>query len=702
MPIRIKDNDFYSLHGIWGADSCLALGRIGHGAGMVVGNVQPPKRALFAGYRSGSGRPVLLPFAPDVKVGLGADAFVADGPSGSTEDAANTERSVAYFGAGDIEREISMSGETWRAGNLAMTVTSFFGDVPDPESANRVLLRKGMRPAIYVRLSFDNTGSDDPMTGVFGMQGVRRPLSDSTGSALLGFAHPQDWGFAALAADDVEEAMDWVSLFAAFDEEPHPIRRLASEGCLRFSVPARAKREYLVALGAWRDGTVTSGVPSRLYQSTLFDSLDEVLTEALAGADEGLKVAARLDAELDAAPLSDERKFLIAHGAHSYNASTELLVDGAGKTIFVVNEGEYQMMNTLDLTIDQAFHELHYSPWTVRNELDFFVSRYSFRDLHGLTFLHDQGVADCFTRPGFSSYELPNLTGCFSYMCYEETLNWTLAACLYMHAEGDAAWFARNGKNVAAAVESILARDANGDGVMDVDSERCARGSEITTFDSLDVSLGQARNNLYVAVKAWATLVCAAGLFERRAKEFDSGSLASRARESATAAARTVASRMIEAEGFIPAVFEGGNMSRIIPAIEGLVYPWFCGEREAVSPSGPYAALMKALTRHLDTVLAPGVCLDATSGGWKLSSTSRNTWPSKIFISQFVAETILGFSDERTRRDAAHVRWQCVGSADWAATDQVDSSNGKDLGSRLYPRLVSSILWLHPPVQRRP
>ena len=87
------------------------------------------------------------------------------------------------------------------------------------------------------------------------------------------------------------------------------------------------------------------------------------------------------------------------------------LSTGPGKTIFVVNEGEYQMMNTLDLTIDQAFHELHYSPWTVRNELDFFVSRYSFRDLHGLTFLHDQGVADCFTRPGFSSYELPNLTG---------------------------------------------------------------------------------------------------------------------------------------------------------------------------------------------------------------------------------------------------------------------------------------------------
>jgi hypothetical protein len=59
-----------------------------------------------------------------------------------------------------------------------------------------------------------------------------------------------------------------------------------------------------------------------------------------------------------------------------------------------------------------------------------------------------------------------------------------------------------------------------------------------------------------------------------------------------------------------------------------------------------------------------------------------------------VAEKVLGMNDERTRRDAVHARWQRIGSAEYAATDQVDSSNGKDLGSRLYPRLVTSILWL--------
>ncbi len=711
MPTLIKDNDFYSLHGIWGANSALALGRIGRGAGVVVGDVQPPQRALFAGYRSGHSRPVLLPFAPDVKVGLGVDAFVADGP---VDPAISAAMGASCFGSGDIRREISMSGETWSAGSLSMTVTSFFGAVPDPATAGRAALRKGMRPAIYVRLAFDNTKGDEPMIGAFGMQGVNRPLSDTTEGSLLGFAHQTEWGFAVAAREGVVEAMDWVSLASAFDVTPHPIRRLASEGCLRFEVPAREKREYLVAVGSFRDGVITSGVRARLFQATLFADLEDVLRDALHGAGEALAAADRLDAELDSAPLSDERKFIIAHGAHSYNASSELLVGEDGNPIFVVNEGEYRMMNTLDLTIDQAFHELHYSPWAVRNELDFFAARYSFRDRDGITFTHDQGVADSFTRAGHSSYEIPNLTGCFSYMCYEETLNWILVACLYAHNEGDTAWLARNAETLATAVESILARDGNGDGIMDRDSDRCGDGSEITTFDSLDASLGQARNNLYVAVKGWSALVCAAGILGRFARAGGShlaGSgrsaaqleaLAGRARASAEKAAVTVTARMIEEEGYIPAVFEGGNTSRIIPAVEGLVYPWFCGERESSSLTGPFGHLVKALRKHLDTVLAPGVCLDATTGGWKLSSTSRNTWPSKIFISQFVAEKILGFNDERTRRDAAHVRWQCVGCADWGATDQLDSATGKDMGSRLYPRLVSSILWIHPPARREP
>ena len=45
------------------------------------------------------------------------------------------------------------------------------------------------------------------------------------------------------------------------------------------------------------------------------------------------------------------------------------------------------------------------------------------------------------------------------------------------------------------------------DGVMSADFSRCMGGAEITTYDSLDASLGQARNNLYLAVKTWAAYI---------------------------------------------------------------------------------------------------------------------------------------------------------------------------------------------------
>ncbi len=115
-----------------------------------------------------------------------------------------------------------------------------------------------------------------------------------------------------------------------------------------------------------------------------------------------------------------------------------------------------------------------------------------------------------------------------------------------------------------------------------------------------------------------------------------------------------------------------------------------------MSETGPYGELVSLLRRHLETVLVPGVCVDPVSGGFKLSSSSDNTWASKIFLSQFVAERVLGVPLSPSF-DQAHARWQREGGCrDWAFTDQIRSSDGKDLGSRYYPRGVTAILWLLP------
>lgn len=687
MAVRVPEVDYYSLHGIWGAYGSFALGRVGQGAGIVVGDVKPPRTGLFVGYRQGRSLPRLLPFSAGLKFGIGASAY--RGESVDADRADSSDR-VSYFAESEIERSVSLSGEEWKAGALSMRVISFFGEVPDPRKASPAEARSALRPAILVRLEFDNSAGDEAMTGAFGMQGMRRPLSDSSSGALLGMAGGAEYGFAARPGAGIEEIMDWSFVEAAFNGE-RPLKRLAGEGGLRFTVPPGRKAAHYLALGVYRDGIVTAGIRAHAYHSCLFKDLEDALESALDDLDGSLERAGRMDELLDSSGLSEDRKFLLSHAAHSYAANTELLLAESGEPVFAVNEGEYQMINTLDLTLDQAFWEARFSPWTLRNELDFLADRSAYEDSFGVAFAHDQGVADCFTPRGHSSYELPRLSECFSYMSYEETVNWVLSACLYASLADDPEWARGRRSLLTACRRSLSSRDANGDGIMDRDSDRCLGGSEITTYDSLDTSLGQARNSLYLSVKAWSAFVCLEALLRR----IDGAS--SPESEAAAGAARAIASTVAGKalpEGWIPAVFENDNRSRVIPAVEGLAYPGFCGASEAVSPDGPYGDLVRALKRHLDAVLVPGVCLDAESGGWKLSSTSKNTWLSKIFLNQYVAEELLGLAGERTRRDAVHARWLRTGSADYAATDQVDSSSGEDMGSRLYPRLVTALLWL--------
>ena len=379
------------------------------------------------------------------------------------------------------------------------------------------------------------------------------------------------------------------------------------------------------------------------------------------------------------------------------------------RPLWVVNEGEYRMMNTFDLTVDQAFWELKYHPWTLRNTLDLFTTRYRYYDdtqdatdpsrprfEGGISFAHDMGVANAFSPPGFSSYERPNLDDCFSYMTAEQLLNWCLCAALYALTTGDKYWLGLRHDILIACVHSLTHRDGPDgmrNGIMSLDAARCAVGQEITTYDSLDASLGQARANAYLAVKTWAAYLALGRCFHALGHE----EAAALSEEQAALAAQSIASRFSNAESFLPAIFEDGNAgsdSRIVPAIEGLAFPYLLGDRDAVSETGPFGELVSLLRMHLLTVLQSGVCIDSTSGGVKMSSTSSNTWMSKIFLSQWVAETVLGVRLHATV-DAAHAKWQTQGNArDFAFTDQVNSATGDDLGSRYYPRGVTSVLWL--------
>jgi hypothetical protein len=284
-------------------------------------------------------------------------------------------------------------------------------------------------------------------------------------------------------------------------------------------------------------------------------------------------------------------------------------------------------------------------------------------------------------------------------------------AASYVVSTRDIDWLLANKHLLDACAQSMAARANPRTGLMVYDSARCADGREITTYDSLDESLGHARANTYLAGKCWATWLALDLMSRLRivAGDMPAEPLASLAEPLATTLINSAS------DGIIPAVLEKnspGYESRILPVVEALVYPAFwlgliggwpsqaAGDAEEMLAAQLQGPLVQALRQHALKLLTDRQTGNLfADGGIKLSSTSNNSWMSKIAIFQYVARTILRLEQADPRiaqilrkADSAHVRWQTDGSGYWACSDQFVSGEAK--GSRYYPRIITAALWL--------
>ena len=273
-------------------------------------------------------------------------------------------------------------------------------------------------------------------------------------------------------------------------------------------------------------------------------------------------------------------------------------------------------------------------------------------------------------------------------------------------------------------------------GIMECDSAHCATGAEITTYDSLDASLGQARQGLYLATKSWAAaegLALIHTLLHLAREELPSLQSRDAATEQAMNTARLIA-HLPSNHGVLPAICNeqvGGREPRILPAIEGLLFLlyWETVRHKNAFPDAleffpnrflnhgfaeghALAKMLSALRTHTITLLSdPDRRNHFHDGGIRLSSASDNSWLSKIALVQHVARELFNLDENGKERpaqaepgtpnlaggweksDAAHVRWITEGeSAYWAASDQFITGIAK--GSRYYPRLITTALWL--------
>jgi hypothetical protein len=712
---------FNAHHSPIGAFASFTLGFKGAAGGLGLEEGKPPNQNVYVMLEQRGGTTFdalpFFPLAPGGDDGSGGDAFFSQ--MGNTLGERHAYR-VLPFDDADVARVFRAGSDTWQAGDLTFSIYSPVREVPDPTaaSANEHELEQALVPAVIMELVVDNTGSDRPRRVVFGYAGseasggTRR--MDELPAGMTGVAHGLSTG---IATDS--EGMQAAQGFALGDVLgdpclPNRTFALGTQGVLVATAAARKRSVYRFAAAFYRGGRATSGQDAVYYYTRFFDSLESVASYALSHFSELKAAALEADALLERSALSEDQRFSLAHALRAYFGSTQLLAV-AGKPLWVVNEGEYRMMNTFDLTVDQLFLELRLNPWTVRNVLDAFTHRYSYTDTvafppgeggaagdgphpGGLSFTHDMGVANAFAPPGQGAYEQAGLRGLFSFMTHEQLINWVLCATAYVHATGDGPWLAANIDTLSRALASMQARDhpdpAKRDGIMSLDSTRTAGGAEITTYDSLDASLGRARGNVYLGGKTWAAYVALEHVLFSQGRETE----AAAARAGADAAARTLTAAFTSAGpgGHMPAVLgAGGSDSAIISAIEGLAFPPHCGVPGAVEPGGRYKEYLGAMKGHLEAVLRPGVCL-FRDGGWKLSSSSDNSWLSKVYLAQHVARTRLGLrGDDAAGRaaDAAHAAWLLHPEQSyWGWSDQMVA--GVASASRYYPRGVTAILWL--------
>lgn len=686
-------NSFHAHHSPMGSHASFTLGMFGANGGMALEKGSPADQSIFVGYRSESGLTKLFPFYENL---------VNDAERFSQDDSQKEAKTVE-FKEGEIQRNYQWATDQFLAPGIDFKIRTPFFSIPDPATADKAALKKASCPASFMEITIRND-SNENWEGFFAIQGSTpwTPLSSREGG-LKGMITRNQMGFASDDAS-VSEFIDFGIEQALAGTHKTPNFLLGPIGGLSFAVPAKTEKTVRFALGYFIEGNVTFNRSTAYWYTQYFNSIESVFSYALEHYDAYADSAIQSDKELGTYNLSDDQQFLIAHATRSYYGSTEWLVEN-GKSLWLVNEGEYLMINTLDLTIDMAFFELNLNPWTVRNVLEHFVSHYSYEDevfapedpetLHkgGVSFTHDMGVGNHFSPNQYSCYECAGIDRkCFSYMTYEELTNWILCAGLYVTHTQDTEFLNQQASLLERCFESLQNRDhpnpAQRDGLMGYDSFRTIGGGEITTYDSLDHSLGQARKNVYLGGKCWASYLALESMFKLLKNE----ALANSAHAAAVLCANTLENAFNESLGFIPAVLENENESAIIPAVEALIYPYKMGLKESVQVDGEFGGYISALKKHVNYILKPGVCIYA-DGGWKLSSSADNSWMSKICLNQFVIHEILGMNyGGEAEADSAHVEWEVNGSKDQACSDQFAS--GKPIGSLYYPRIVTNILWL--------
>lgn len=558
-------------------------------------------------------------------------------------------------------------------------------------------------PALLLEVEIDNTEYARPATGFIGFSyqgaGRIRPI-DWSDSGLVGIAYSDAWALAASPASDVFTIRSG-SAASAVEAGSGTIHPGGNQGGIGFRVAPHSKKTLTAVFAFYREGNaVAQGMKSSYAYTTKWDSVEQVAHAALNSADQLRAWAKQFNEHVlrsDSNPTTVE---MLAQASQGYYANTSLIRDSKGELHWSICEGQFGWRNTLDLAADHLPFELTAHPWVTGNVIDGFIDSYSYHDrvrfdqettaLHpgGISFTHDQGNYTAYSPPGTSGYEQPNREGVYSAMTTEELLNGIYCAAAYALKGENLEWRHRRLPVAQEMITSMENREhfdpARRDGILKAQSDHVGTGKEITTYDALDETLQNSRGNVYIVVKTWCAALMLEQWFKTEHDEVHAKRCAALAARSANALTKSFAP---EKQAF-PANLLEGNHALVIAALDPLAVPLFCGMSEQLNH---YPELLAQLRCHAMTCLKSGNCSDAKTGGLKLTSTSANTWPSKVALTLAVAGWLENQSPKEVSPNAYSqlAKWMQQSAYRLTVSDQINASTGIAIGGSYYPRLVT-------------
>ena len=601
---------------------------------------------------------------------------------------------------GEITRTLTPSKDTFCAGNIRFTTYTPYDALPDPK--NGPIPMDTCLPGILMDVTVDNTAGEEACVAFLGVKlnVAKRAYSMQTGD-LITFAFRNDWTFAAKASEGVFMTRGGKAL-ASFRTEAYEIHQNGPAFfCTR--VPAGQVRTLTVCWSVCAHEGSCGRKKTGYYYNRWFSDPLQAAQAILDGAHTLRERAERVDAELLRTGQQPARVALFCQAVRAYYASTQLLEDETGKVCWNVSEGGYLWRNTMDLCADHIVWELRRNPWVVRELMDEFISTYSYTDRvcfdglpgdypGGISFTHDMGCYFHYSRPGYSDYERFNDSekGFYFYMTTEELLNGIYCMAGYCLHTGDMGWLKGHADLLPRLMDSLENRDApfpeQRNGILKAATTRGgACGLESTTYDALDHSLLKAAGNLYVFIKTWCSLV----LLKKLCAMVGDGETESRAEAMRLKCIASAEVFHTDSQPWLRANAYDPIPGAVSAAAEPLAIPHMLGVlSETLEPE-----LVQLLRSHSIACLQKGVCLDAVSGGLRLSSTSRNTWPSKSVLTVYAMERVLGLTMPEGMVQEI-VGWAQVSAREVTICDQILCDTREAVGAPYYPRVVTAALWL--------